>query len=54
MNIVAIETSFREKVGRKVRLAQEGLNRFRVFTPFVFDDGDHLSIVLRNKAGHGR
>jgi hypothetical protein len=42
-----IERDFREKVSRKVRLGAEGLNRFRVFTPFVFDDGDHLCIVLR-------
>lgn len=48
MNIDTIERDFREKVGRKVRIDAEGLNRFRVFTPFLFDDGDHLCIVLRS------
>ncbi len=47
MNVEAIERDFRAKVGRTVRLASEGIDRFRVFTPFVFDDGDHLCIVLR-------
>ena len=43
----SIERDFREKVSTQIRLAPEGLGRFRVFTPFLFDDGDHLAIVLR-------
>lgn len=31
---------------------EEGLGRYRVFTPFQFDDGDHLSIVLRQDGQH--
>jgi hypothetical protein len=31
---------------------EEGVNRFRVFTPFTFDDGDGFSIVLQ-KNGKG-
>src|SRR5205823_4731413 len=27
-------------------VSEEGLNRYRVFTPFLFEDGDHLAIVL--------
>ena len=42
-----IERDFHEKVSAQVRLHAEGLNRFRVFTPFLFDDGDHLAIVLK-------
>ena len=42
-----IEQDFRAKVSAKVRLASEGVDRYRVFTPFRFDDGDHLSIVLK-------
>ena len=42
-----IERSFREKVAAQIRLASEGAERFRVFTPFQFEDGDHLSVVLR-------
>ena len=49
MNLETIEKDFQEKVGRKVRLAAEGLDRYRVFTPFLFEDGDHLSIVLHRR-----
>ncbi len=47
MNISAIEQSFQEKVSKKIRVQQEGVNRFLVLTPFMFDDGDHLVIVIR-------
>lgn len=40
---------FRDKVCEQVRLVQEGMERYRVFTPFVFEDGDHLAIVLRRE-----
>lgn len=46
-----IEHDFREKVSDKVRISSEGMDRFRVFTPFMFDDGDHLSIVLKRDSG---
>ncbi len=42
-----IEENFQAKVSAKVRLAAEGTDRYRVFTPFRFDDGDHLAIVLK-------
>ena len=32
-----------------VRLESEGIQRYRVFTPFRFDDGDHLVIVLKKE-----
>jgi hypothetical protein len=51
MTVETIERDFREKVSAKVRLASEGVGRFRVFTPFMFEDGDHLAIVLRR---HGQ
>jgi len=51
MAIKAIEQDFREKVCAKVRLASEGMDRFRVFTPFLFEDGDHLAIVLKRESG---
>ncbi|MDI6794334.1 MAG: DUF1828 domain-containing protein [bacterium] len=47
MAIEAIEHDFREKVCAKVHLASEGMKRYRVFTPFLFEDGDHLAIVLK-------
>jgi len=46
MNIETIERNFKEKVCEKLRLSSEGVNRYRVFTPFMFEDGDHLSIIL--------
>jgi len=42
-----IEKEFRKKVSSEIWLEEEGKKRFRVFTPFRFDDGDHLSIVLK-------
>ena len=33
----------------QIRLAAEGVDRFRVMTPFLFDDGDHLAIVLKRE-----
>ena len=47
MSIKTIERDFHQKVSAKVRLAAEGMERFRVFTPFLFEDGDHLAIVLK-------
>ena len=49
MTIETIEREFHEKVSGKVRLAAEGIERYRVFTPFLFEDGDHLAIVLRKE-----
>lgn len=47
-----IANDFNEKVSDTVRLHEEGVNRYRVFTPFTFDDGDGFSIVLQ-KNGDG-
>ena len=46
-----IERDLREKVSEKVSLRQEGIDTYRVLSPFVLDDGDHLSIVLRRENG---
>jgi hypothetical protein len=42
-----IEHEFKQKVSDEVSLIPERLDRFRVFSPFMFDDGDHLAIVLK-------
>ncbi len=47
MSTGTIERDFRQKVSEKVRLAAEGMDRYRVFTPFMFEDGDHLAVVLK-------
>lgn len=49
MSIETIEQQFRETVSAKIQLAPEGVSRFRVLTPFLFDDGDHLAIVLKQE-----
>ncbi len=51
MTMEAIEQQFRDRVSSKVRLFAEGENRFRVSTPFQFDDRDHLAVVLKKEAG---
>ena len=50
MSLQTIEADFRRKVGERIRLAGEGVNRYRVFTPFLFEDGDHLAVVLKREA----
>ena len=49
MTIETIERDFKAKVCEKIRLAGEGMDRFRVFTPFLFEDGDHLAILLKRE-----
>jgi len=49
MVIGDIQRDFQEKVCESVYLRPEGVNRYRVFSPFVFDDGDHLAIVLKRE-----
>lgn len=44
---VNIQDQFKEKLSDQVRLEPEGLDRYRIFTPFGFDDGDRFSIVLK-------
>ena len=51
MAIQEIEREFKQKVCDRIKVVPEGIDRFRVFTPFVFDDGDHLSIVLKKISG---
>jgi Domain of unknown function DUF1828 len=47
-----IEKEFREKVCKEVELFEEGVDRYKIFTPFQFDDGDHLSLVLKKTNNH--
>lgn len=48
----AIMKSFRTKVCHEIDLLPEGLNRYVVSTPFEYDDGDCLEIVLRERDGN--
>jgi len=47
MELKHVEKEFKEKVCKEIRLMQEGVDRYRVFTPFQFDDGDSFAIVLK-------
>ena len=49
MKIKSIEQDFIEKVSEKIRVIPDGRDRYRVFTPFRFDDGDHIAIVLKKE-----
>jgi hypothetical protein len=51
MSAEAIARDFRQTVCDQVRIEPEGTNRFRVFTPFMFNDGDHLAVVLKKESG---
>ena len=44
-----IKKQFHIKVSSGINVVQEGLNRFRIDTPFTFDDGDNLVIVLKRQ-----
>ena len=52
MSVESIEREFKEKVCDRIRLVSEGMNRYQVFTPFQFEDGDHLVIVLKHENSH--
>ena len=49
MDMKQIEREFKDKICEQVSLEQEGVGRFRVFTPFTFEDGDHLVITLKSE-----
>jgi len=49
MSIQTIERDFKKKVCDRLRLISEGVDRYRVLTPFMFEAGDHLAIVLKKE-----
>lgn len=51
MNLDQVIGSFRDSVSDQVTVAAEGNDRFQVFTPFQFEDRDHLAIVLKRLNG---
>lgn len=52
MNLEPITREFRKRVCEQIDLLEEGPNRFRVVTPFRFEDGDHFGIVLRREGNN--
>lgn len=51
MAVDGIERDFKQKVSDRIALVSEGLERYRVSTPFLFEDGDHLVIILKRQQG---
>ena len=47
MELDDFRKDFKRKVCEEVDLCSEGMGRFLIQTPFTFDDGDHLKIVLK-------
>lgn len=47
MEVNNLLSEFQNKICKEVSLYTEGVNRFVVHTPFMFEDGDHLVILLK-------
>jgi hypothetical protein len=52
VNLSDIENKLKDKISREISLGEEGVNRFRIFNPYEFDDGDHFSIFLKKENGN--
>lgn len=46
-----IERDFRVRVCQELSVVPAGIDRYRVDTPFMTDDGDHLVVVLKQQQG---
>jgi hypothetical protein len=51
MALRTIEEDFKHKVCEQIALLPEGVHRYRVGVPFLYEDGDHLGIVLKQEHG---
>jgi hypothetical protein len=49
MSVEVIQQDFRRRVAEGICVEAEGIDRYRVLTPFMFDDGDHLVILLKRE-----
>lgn len=47
MMVSEMISEFKRKVCSEIELEQEGVDRYIIHSPFLFDDGDHLQIYLR-------
>ena len=54
MNTAELKREFRRKISKEIDVESEGLDRYIVYTPFMFDDGDHFVIVLKKHADRWR
>ena len=44
-----IEKQFREKVCKEIIITKDGIDRYYISTPFTFEDGDELVIILKKE-----
>jgi hypothetical protein len=49
MNLSTIREEFKRKICDKVDIEEQGISRFVICTPFMFDDGDHFVIILKHE-----
>ena len=47
MNATELKKEFKRKVCDEIDVEPEGIDRFIVYTPFMFDDGDHFVIIMK-------
>lgn len=52
MKSLEIATIFRESACGQIALLRDGVDKFIVETPFMFDDGDHFVVVLKKIGEH--
>ena len=50
MSIRTIEKDFIDSISAEIELVPDGRDRFYVYTPFRFNDGDHISIILKKES----
>ena len=50
MSIGTIEKDFIDSISAEIELVPDGRDRFYVYTPFRFNDGDHISIILKKES----
>lgn len=54
MNTAELEREFKRKISEEIDVEREGIDRYIVYTPFMFDDGDHFVIVLKKHGDRWR
>jgi hypothetical protein len=54
MNLSQLREQLKLKVCDTVDIEEQGLRRFVVYTPFMFDDGDHFVTILKQEQGNDR
>lgn len=51
IDVTDIAAEFRSRICSEIRIAPQGADEFRIFTPFKHNDGDLITLVLRKNDG---